>query len=240
MCVKIVENGKHRDVHIKEGELFILPARVPHSPQRTANSVGLVIERRRALSEIDGVRWFVPNTTQPLYERWFHCKDLGVELIPIIKAYFASEEYKTKIPSQVYNEQPYELNNVILDKTQHGPFDLVNRINETKENNVLNLTPADLKLQFGLEVLRQSGEFSFDLDTDLDVWLWQLSGSSQVELRTRDNKADSSINKTVSLTQHDSLLIPAGYSQTVSIKISDELSSLFKIVQNPKNVLISN
>jgi 3-hydroxyanthranilate 3,4-dioxygenase len=70
MCVKIVENGKHKDVVIKEGEFFILPAKIPHSPQRSANSIGLVVERRRLISEQDGVRWYIPNTVNTLYQNW--------------------------------------------------------------------------------------------------------------------------------------------------------------------------
>lgn len=30
-----------------------------------------------------------------LFQRWFHCKDLGKELGPVIKEYFASEQHKT-------------------------------------------------------------------------------------------------------------------------------------------------
>lgn len=85
MCVRILENGKHKDVPIRQGEMFLLPARVPHSPQRTAGSIGLVIERRREPTELDGVRWFVPNSPDALYEKWFPCKDLGLELAPLIK-----------------------------------------------------------------------------------------------------------------------------------------------------------
>lgn len=73
MCVKIIENGEHKDIYIKEGEIFILPARIPHSPQRNADTVGLVIERKRSQKEIDAVRWFVPGSTNVLYEKWFHC-----------------------------------------------------------------------------------------------------------------------------------------------------------------------
>ncbi|XP_048698977.1 3-hydroxyanthranilate 3,4-dioxygenase isoform X2 [Caretta caretta] len=62
MCLKIIENGNHRDIHIREGEMFLLPARIPHSPQRYANTVGLVIERKRLNTETDGLRFF--NSTQ--------------------------------------------------------------------------------------------------------------------------------------------------------------------------------
>ncbi|XP_033000762.1 3-hydroxyanthranilate 3,4-dioxygenase isoform X2 [Lacerta agilis] len=58
MCLKIIENGKHKDIYIKEGEMFLLPARIPHSPQRFANTVGLVIERKRLKTETDGLRFF--------------------------------------------------------------------------------------------------------------------------------------------------------------------------------------
>nr|XP_032819664.1 3-hydroxyanthranilate 3,4-dioxygenase isoform X2 [Petromyzon marinus] len=58
MCLKIMERGQRRDIHIKEGEMFLLPARVPHSPQRRAGTMGLVIERERQESELDGLRFF--------------------------------------------------------------------------------------------------------------------------------------------------------------------------------------
>ena len=43
ILVKIQENGKAVDVPIKAGEMFLLPAKVPHSPIRSEGSVGLVI-----------------------------------------------------------------------------------------------------------------------------------------------------------------------------------------------------
>ena len=94
MCVKILENNVHKDIVIKEGEFFLLPARIPHSPQRTANSCGLVIERRRLLDETDCVRWFVPDSSKVLYEKWFHCKDLGKELVPLIKSKLSFKKKK--------------------------------------------------------------------------------------------------------------------------------------------------
>ena len=59
MVLKIVEKGKHKDVVIREGECFRLPSRIPHSPQRFENTVGLVIERERNANETDGLRYIL-------------------------------------------------------------------------------------------------------------------------------------------------------------------------------------
>src|SRR5688500_6541998 len=41
ITLKIVEDGEFRDVHIRQGDVFLLPPGIPHSPQRPANTVGL-------------------------------------------------------------------------------------------------------------------------------------------------------------------------------------------------------
>ena len=46
ITVRIQEDGAIRDIPIKAGEMFLLPPKVPHSPQRTEGSVGLVIEKK--------------------------------------------------------------------------------------------------------------------------------------------------------------------------------------------------
>ena len=79
--------------------MFLLPGRIPHSPQRFSDTVGLVIERERLKSETDGLRYFVEANGAPtrdvLFERWFYCDDLGTQLGPVIKEFFASEQFKT-------------------------------------------------------------------------------------------------------------------------------------------------
>ena len=47
ILLKTIQDGRFVDVRICEGEVFLLPPEVPHSPQRPAGSVGLVVERRR-------------------------------------------------------------------------------------------------------------------------------------------------------------------------------------------------
>uniref|UniRef100_A0A665TZT4 3-hydroxyanthranilate 3,4-dioxygenase n=1 Tax=Echeneis naucrates TaxID=173247 RepID=A0A665TZT4_ECHNA len=112
MCLKVIENGKHKDVHIREGEMFLLPARIPHSPQRQANTMGLVVERRRLPTETDCLRYYVDNSTDILFERWFHCKNLGTELVPIIKEFMESQQCRTgrPDPNEVFREPPFQMN----------------------------------------------------------------------------------------------------------------------------------
>ncbi|XP_075811518.1 3-hydroxyanthranilate 3,4-dioxygenase isoform X2 [Microtus pennsylvanicus] len=111
MVLKVLEQGKHRDVVIRQGEIFLLPARVPHSPQRFANTMGLVVERRRLESELDGLRYYVGDTANVLFEKWFYCEDLGTQLAPIIQEFFRSEQYRTgkPDPDQLLKEPPFPL-----------------------------------------------------------------------------------------------------------------------------------
>src|SRR5262245_21055086 len=58
MVLKVVDDGKFYDVPIREGEVFLLAARVPHSPQRPQQgSVGLVVEAARPHA-LDGFEWY--------------------------------------------------------------------------------------------------------------------------------------------------------------------------------------
>ncbi len=67
ILVKIQEDGKSVDVPIREGEIFLLPPRVPHNPVRGANTVGMVIERKPRDGEKDGLLWFCENCNEKLY-----------------------------------------------------------------------------------------------------------------------------------------------------------------------------
>lgn len=95
MVLKLVEDGEFRDVPIKAGEIFLLPANVPHSPQRMAGGVGLVMERRRREGELDGLRWYCEGCHEVLYEEFFHLTDITKELAPVMAKFMASEELRT-------------------------------------------------------------------------------------------------------------------------------------------------
>lgn len=93
--LKIIEDDKPVDIPIKEGEIFLLPPKVPHSPQRPANTVGLVMELYRKHDEKDGFLWFCENCNNKLYEEYFHLTDIVEQLPPIMERFYQSEENRT-------------------------------------------------------------------------------------------------------------------------------------------------
>ncbi|MBK7988608.1 MAG: 3-hydroxyanthranilate 3,4-dioxygenase [Ignavibacteria bacterium] len=95
ITVKIIDEGKPRDIHIREGEIFLLPPRTPHSPQRGENTVGLVIERRREQKELDAFMWFCENCGNKLYEEFLLLTDIVKQLPPIFAKFYGSEELRT-------------------------------------------------------------------------------------------------------------------------------------------------
>ncbi len=95
ITVRIKENGQVRDIPIRQGEIFLLPPEVPHSPQRPANTVGLVIEKVREEGERDGLMWFCENCGNTLYEEYFFLTNIVEQLPPIINKFYGSEELRT-------------------------------------------------------------------------------------------------------------------------------------------------
>jgi 3-hydroxyanthranilate 3,4-dioxygenase len=93
--VKIQENGKAVEIPIKEGEVFLLPAKVPHSPIRPANSIGMVIETKRKESEKDGLLWFCENCNHKLFEKYFKLTNIEKDFLPVFGEYYGSIENRT-------------------------------------------------------------------------------------------------------------------------------------------------
>jgi 3-hydroxyanthranilate 3,4-dioxygenase len=53
------QDGRYSRVDLKEGDIFLLPPHLRHSPQRPeAGSLCLVIERTRPLGAVDGFEWY--------------------------------------------------------------------------------------------------------------------------------------------------------------------------------------
>ena len=95
MILKIMQNGKPKDIKINNGEIFLLPPKIPHSPQRFANTIGLVVERKRTESELDGFRWYCDNCNTLLYQHFFSLTDIVKQLPPIFDAFWENIKART-------------------------------------------------------------------------------------------------------------------------------------------------
>jgi 3-hydroxyanthranilate 3,4-dioxygenase len=95
IILKVVEDGKPVDIPIKEGEIFLLPAKTAHSPRRPANTVGLVVERYRRPGEIDGFLWYCENCGNKLHEEFAVINDIVKQLPPIMDRFYDSLDYRT-------------------------------------------------------------------------------------------------------------------------------------------------
>jgi 3-hydroxyanthranilate 3,4-dioxygenase len=95
MVLRIQEDGKVRDVPIRAGEMFYLPPRIPHSPQRAPESIGLVIERRRLAHEKDGLMWFCEQCNHKLYEEYFVLKNIETDFPAVFERFYRSIDART-------------------------------------------------------------------------------------------------------------------------------------------------
>jgi len=95
ITVKIIDDGTPRDIHIRQGDVFLLPGNTPHSPQRPANTVGLVIERKREPKEFDAFQWYCENCGTKLYEESLPLKDIVTELPPLFERFYSDEAKRT-------------------------------------------------------------------------------------------------------------------------------------------------
>ncbi len=95
IVVKIQEDGKSVEVPIREGDIFLLPGKIPHSPVRPANSVGLVIERKRREGEQDGLLWFCEKCNHKLFEKYLGLTSIEKDFLPVFREFYGSEKLRT-------------------------------------------------------------------------------------------------------------------------------------------------
>ena len=95
VTVNIQEDGKAVDVAIKEGDIFLLPPKVPHNPKRGANTIGLVMERRRRDNEKDGLLWFCEKCNNKLYEKYFSLTNIMTQFQETFKEFYGNVDLRT-------------------------------------------------------------------------------------------------------------------------------------------------
>jgi 3-hydroxyanthranilate 3,4-dioxygenase len=94
IVLKIIDEGVHKDIAINEGDMFLLPPKTPHSPQRGEGTVGLVIEKVRE-NEEDGFLWYCENCGNKLYEEYKVITDIVAQLPPVMEGFYKNEDKRT-------------------------------------------------------------------------------------------------------------------------------------------------
>ena len=89
MVLKVLEDGRPRELPIREGEVLLLPARVRHSPQRRAGSVGLVVEKVRPPGVDDGFEWYCPKCWALVHRVEVNVQNIVKDLPPLFEAFYA-------------------------------------------------------------------------------------------------------------------------------------------------------
>ncbi len=96
MHVNVMTDDGPGRVDIHEGEMWVLPRNLPHSPQRPeAGSIGLVIERVREEGTLEKFRWYCAECNAVVHEVEVQVRDIVTDLPPLFNAFYESEEART-------------------------------------------------------------------------------------------------------------------------------------------------
>jgi 3-hydroxyanthranilate 3,4-dioxygenase len=95
MLLKVIIDNKRVDIPIKEGEIFLLPKNVPHSPQRYEGTIGLVIEYKREEGDLDAFQWYCDECDQLLHEVSLDLENIVTQLPPLFEAYWKNKDART-------------------------------------------------------------------------------------------------------------------------------------------------
>jgi 3-hydroxyanthranilate 3,4-dioxygenase len=95
MVLRVWEDGP-RDIVIREGEIFLLPAHVRHSPQRPfEGSLGLVVERTRPLGDLDAFEWYCPKCLALIHRSEMQLVSLVEDLPKMFTKFYGDEQART-------------------------------------------------------------------------------------------------------------------------------------------------
>jgi len=106
MILKTVQGGRIVDVPIRAGEVFLLPPEVPHSPQRPAGSVGIVVERVRGPDELDGFSWYCDHCGHCLYLERVAVRNIETQLPEIFARFYSDQKLRTCVACGTHMPNP--------------------------------------------------------------------------------------------------------------------------------------
>jgi 3-hydroxyanthranilate 3,4-dioxygenase len=94
MVLRVMEEeGKPPvDLQIREGDVFLLPPHVRHSPQRPVpGSIGLVVEFARPQGDLDAFEWYCVNCHRLVHRAEVQLESIVDDLPPVFRAFHEGE-----------------------------------------------------------------------------------------------------------------------------------------------------
>jgi 3-hydroxyanthranilate 3,4-dioxygenase len=82
------------EVPINEGEIFLLPKHMRHSPQRPAGSLGVVVEMPRPEGVVDGFEWYCQNCYQLVHRAEVKLKSIVNDLPPLFERFYGNDSLR--------------------------------------------------------------------------------------------------------------------------------------------------
>lgn len=95
IVLKVIENGRRRDLAIREGEILLVPGHVRHSPQRPAGSVGLVVEKVRPREVDDAFEWYCAGCNSLVHRVQINVQNIVNDLPPLFEEFYSSPDERT-------------------------------------------------------------------------------------------------------------------------------------------------
>jgi 3-hydroxyanthranilate 3,4-dioxygenase len=95
IVVRIIEDGRIKDVPLREGQTFFVPGNVPHSPTRPPGTLGMVVERRRPPGETEHLQFYCENCQQLVHDLEFDCKDIVNHFAQAMEDFWSDPELST-------------------------------------------------------------------------------------------------------------------------------------------------
>jgi 3-hydroxyanthranilate 3,4-dioxygenase len=93
MHVNVMTADGPQTVHIEEGQAWLLPGDLPHSPQRPdAGSIGLVIERVREEGTLEKFQWYCLDCATLIHEIELQVRDIVEDLPPVFTEFYENEK----------------------------------------------------------------------------------------------------------------------------------------------------
>jgi len=117
IVVRIVEDGKIKDIPVREGETFFIPGNVPHSPTRPPNTLGLVVERRRPPGELEHLQFYCDNCHALVEDIEFDCKDIVDHFKQAMEDFWADPKRSTCKRCETRVTKPKPIKRITFDPT---------------------------------------------------------------------------------------------------------------------------